>query len=137
MSALHRNTLVLLPAVLLLACGGEPADRVAFPPEGQERVLHCNLMLSLTQELMEEVAGVGPAGGFIGHSGIGEVTDALRDTLRQLDSEGSARVAEDRRGMWRELVARFDHEGDGRLTSEAELDEFNRHVTLCVNEFGD
>ena len=137
MSAIRRIATLLVPAVALSACAGEPADRVAFPPEGPERVLHCNLLLSLTQELMEEVAGTGPDGGFIGRSGIGEVTSAYRATLRQLDSEGSARVADDRHGLWRELVARFDHEGDGRLTSDAELDEFNRHVTLCVNEFGD
>jgi hypothetical protein len=124
---------VVMLALLASGCGerpSAPAADVGLPPvESEARALHCYLVLTLTIDQLAEFEGAG-----------------TREARRQSEELHRARARhaaaledwlldELRANPWpslRVLLAEFDTDGDGELSTAAEIAEFNRHVAACL-----
>jgi hypothetical protein len=119
----------VLLALLTAGCNErppEPADSPLLPADPEARALHCYLVLTLTIEQRAEFEG-GRARG-----GSEELLRAREGAAAQLDTELLDQLRRNPRPSLEALLADFDLDGDGELSSAAELAEFNRHVGACL-----
>jgi hypothetical protein len=120
----------VLVMLLAAACGEPPPERTdvpaSMPADGEARALHCYLVLTLTLDQMAEFEG-GRARG-----GMEELLRARERAALQLDEELLEQLRRDPRPSLEALLEDFDADGDGELSTAAELAEFNRHVRACL-----
>jgi hypothetical protein len=122
-----------LLTLLASGCGDRPAAPAAdvgLPPvETEARALHCYLVLTLTIDQLAEFEGAGTREA---RRQSEELHRARRRHAAALEDWLLDQLNADPWPSLRVLLAEFDTDGDGELSSAAELDEFNRHVAACL-----
>lgn len=142
----HRGIWIVLLGLLLSGCGdpapapgigtGPGIEADVLPADPTERAMHCYLVLTLTIEQMREVDGPGQQAGFVGRPGADELLRARTRISAELDGDHLDELRRNLEPRLEALLAEFDHDGDGELATAAEIEEFNRHVTVCSRPWG-
>jgi hypothetical protein len=131
-----RLIVVALLALLALLAGGcgeqpsGPAADVGLPPaETEARALHCYLVLTLTIDQLADFEGAGTREA---RRQSEELHRARRRHAAALEELLLDELRANPLPSLRVLLDEFDADGDGELSSVAELNEFNRHVAACL-----
>lgn len=124
--------------VLLLfaaGCGDQPqapaGEAAILPVEPEARARHCYLVLTLTIEQLSEFEGTGPQAGFLSRQSSDELLRARRRAAEELERWQLEELRRDPLPGLEALLTQFDADGDGQLSSKAEVEAFNRHVAAC------
>ena len=134
-----RRCLAVAAATALLLCAagcGEqshaPAGEAAIlPAEPEARARHCYLVLTLAIEQLNEFEGTGPQAGFLSRQSTDELLRARRRAAEELEGWQLEELRRDPLPGLEGLLTQFDADGDGQLSSKAEVEAFNRHVAAC------
>jgi hypothetical protein len=142
----HCAIAIALSGLLLGGCGdpapapgvgtGPGIEAEVLPADPTERAMHCYLVLTLTIEQMREVDGPGQQAGFVGRRGADELLRARTRISAELDEDQLDELRRNLEPRLDALLSEFDHDGDGELATAAEIEEFNRHVTVCSRPWG-
>lgn len=135
----HPGLAVALLALLATGCGEPPPAPAGhtgiLPAAPEERALHCYLVLTLTIDQLAEFDGAGAKGGFRGHRGAEELLRARQRVAAQLEDGMLASLRRDPLTKLEAVLLEFDADGDGQLSTAAEVEEFNRHVAACTRQW--
>jgi hypothetical protein len=129
--------LVLLPALMassMAGCGSDGADAAAaveFPAGRSGRATHCHTVLELRTQQLSDVAGEGRLADWVA-SDYARAKAAALEAVPPSAVQGDFDALRERVG---EVMAAFDANSDRRIDGEDELEEFSRHVDLCMREF--
>lgn len=125
----------LLALMLAAGCGEPPpaphGEVANLPADPEARALFCYLVLTLTIEQLAEFEGPGTRGSFRGQRGAEELLRARNRVAAELDEELLATLRHDPWPRLHALLEDFDADGDGQLSTAAEVESFNRHVAAC------
>lgn len=129
--AIAAATLALLAA----GCSEQPQQQASsaglLPPEPEARARHCYLVLTLTIEQLNQFEGTGPQAGFLSRQSTDELLRARRRAAEELEGWQLEELRRDPLPGLEALLTQFDADGDGQLSSKAEVEAFNRHVAAC------
>lgn len=132
----HAGFAAALLALLAAGCGDPPSapggHAGVLPADPEARAVHCYLVLTLTIDQLAEFDGAGAKGGFRGRRGSEELLRARRRIAAQLDEEMLGSLRRDPLPKMEAVLLEFDADGDGQLSTAAEVEEFNRHVAACT-----
>lgn len=124
----------------LVGCGGKtdtPGATVDFPTSRPDQADHCVVVLQLRLGQLDDVTGEGWLSEKIDERISEDYKPALQAaSLVVARSRGALRPFEEVTALVRRTMKSFDQDGDGRITRQGEIAEFNRHVDLCVEKFG-
>ncbi len=120
----------------VVGCGpssqGPVEPDALLPADAYDRALHCYLVLTLTIDQLTQFEGTGPQDGFRARRS----TDELRRArTRMAGALEEATLDELRADPWprlERLLQDFDADGDGQLSTRAEVETFNSHVAACT-----
>ncbi|HEY7472305.1 MAG TPA: hypothetical protein VIE68_08160 [Gemmatimonadota bacterium] len=126
--------LVAVAAWALAGCGSEGAGdaaRVEFPAERPERAIHCHVVLQLRTQQVSDVAGEGRFGQWV----ASDFNEAQAAAAAEADPSVIRGDFDALRERISETMRAFDVDSDQRIDGAGELEEFSRHVDLCMREF--
>lgn len=121
-------------ALAVAACGssqGPVEPDALLPDDPQDRALHCYLALTLTIDQLSQFEGTGPQDGFRARRSTDDLRRARTRVADALDEDLLAELQADPWPRLETLLEYFDADGDGQLSSRAEVETFNRHVAAC------